>query len=464
MPSSYITNNLLLFASLLASPPHRSFGEYSLFNMKRHFTAMAQTNCVLTSLHSEPFRGLEIVYPAEYKEMHKIAEGIVAAEELRAPLKVAELRTTRRNSIMAEVVAASKSFVGAQGSNKGGKSFFSTLTGATVSFPESAFQLYWNVFMMTILSYNLFMIPFRLAFYTSNTLGTDIVLDYVGDLVWLFDSKLRCTSFAFVEGDKVVSDKKKIRERYFEGGWYKGKSLYDILSLLPIELCVLSVTFGGSLSVTQIFAAFRMTKIMRLCWLGEHIRCIDVLFGNLTNNTYKNELKVSKLLLTILLSGHWLGCFFFLIAFIENKAGESNWADCSSGIKANHLWGCDGDKMMSTYDTYMRSVYWATTALTTAGYGDVSATTQAEQGFSIFVLVIGTLLFATVIANLEEIVAQVDATSTLFQMKVDEVKAYMKMRHVSVGVVEDIGRYYDTLWLKQRGAGESDVLSYLPDR
>ena len=223
------------------------------------------------------------------------------------------------------------------------------------------------------------------------------------------------------------------------------------------------------MSILHTFSAFRALKMLRFGWLSEHISCIDVLFLKLTNNSYKNELKVSKLLFTILLSAHWLGSFFFLIAFLENEAGASNWADCSSSIKANHLWGCpagEGDPVvpMSTFDMYVRSVYWATTALTTAGYGDVSATTQAEQGFSIFVLVIGTLLFATVIANLEEIVAQVDVTSTLFQMKVDEVKAYMTMRNVSFEVVEEVGKYYDTLWLKQRGAGESDVLRYLPDR
>ena len=83
---------------------------------------------------------------------------------------------------------------------------------------------------------------------------------------------------------------------------------------------------------------------------------------------------------------------------------------------------------------------------------------------SIFVLVIGTLLFATVIANLEEIVAQVDVTSTLFQQRVDEVKAFMKLRNTNLVVAEEVTKYYDTLWLKQKGASETAILSYLPER
>mmetsp|Transcript_18981 Transcript_18981/g.39543 ORF Transcript_18981/g.39543 Transcript_18981/m.39543 type:complete len:2349 (+) Transcript_18981:25-7071(+) len=449
----------------------RCFGEYSLFNLKKHFHAYAHDNCLLTSLHPVSFRTIEMTYPEEFKIMREFAEQVVKKEADREPLKMAELKTSRRNSIM-DVISASTSKILTGSANQSPlKKFISTFRGDRVCSPESHFQLYWNMFIFTILSYNLFMIPFRLAFVTSDTIQFVVLIDYFGDLMWLLDSKLRMTSFAYMEGDKVIKDKKKIRARYFEGGWYNGRSLYDILSLLPIELCLLGVSFGGSLTVFQTFSAFRGSKILRLGWASEHIRCIDVMFGKLTNNSYKNELKVSKLLFTILLSAHWLGCFFFLIAYIENEAGASNWADCdSSDIKANHLWGgCpqggrEPSEPKSTLDKYVRSVYWATTALTTAGYGDVSATTQAEQGFSIFVLVIGTLLFATVIANLEEIVAQVDVTSTLFQMKVDEVKAFMTMRNISLEVVEEVGRYYETLWLKQRGAGESDVLSYLPNR
>ena len=125
--------------------------------------------------------------------------------------------------------------------------------------------------------------------------------------------------------------------------------------------------------------------------------------------------------------------------------------------------GCEETKA-STYDKYIRSFYWAATALTTAGYGDVSAGTSYEQAFSIFVLVTGTLLFATVIANLEEIVAQVDVTSTLFQQKVDTVNMFMKMRGTNLVIADEVGRYYDTLWLKQKGASETAVLSYLPER
>ena len=136
-----------------------------------------------------------------------------------------------------------------------------------------------------------------------------------------------------MEGEKVVTDKKKIRARYKTGG----KVIYDVLSILPVEWLTVvlleedqeGVKYGG-LRLFQIFGGVRVLKMLRVQWMSEHIRCSDFVYHSLTKNMYKNELKVTKLLMTILLASHWLGCFFFFIAFLEESAGEPNWADCTS--------------------------------------------------------------------------------------------------------------------------------------
>ena len=233
-----------------------------------------------------------------------------------------------------------------------------------------------------VLVYNMFIIPFRMAFVNKDELDFSLAVDYLGDIVFMLDSRLRMTAFAFMEGDKVVTDQKKIRARYMK------KSVYDVLSVLPVEW--LSVVFmdagdNGGLRAFQIFSMFRMLKMLRVQWMDEHIRCSDSVFLSYANNAFKNELKVSKLLMTILLSSHWLGCIFFFIAYLEQSAGQENWADCNGGVLANHLFDCSGGNLTSggkpTEDKYIRSVYWAATALTTAGYGDVSARTDVEQAY-----------------------------------------------------------------------------------
>lgn len=243
---------------------------------------------------------------------------------------------------------------------------------------------------------------------------------------------------------------------------FRGKSLQDILAALPLEVLTLVVKIP-SLKRFQVFMLFRCNKILRVARLDQHISAFDAMYAWAMSNGRKNELKVSKLFATIMIVAHWLGCIFFFLAYIQNDLGMSNWADCSATNPANRFFPCPNVTDMaelegmltnfdpenldalvnvtvsySTTDRFIRSLYWASTALTTAGYGDISATTTIERAFSIFTLVMGILLFSTVIANLEEIVAQLDVTSTLFQQKMDNVKLLMQVREIPLEIEEEI--------------------------
>ena len=57
--------------------------------------------------------------------------------------------------------------------------------------PEDNFQLGWNIFVFGWLVYNMFMIPFRLAFKNQSDLDLSLVLDYFGDVVFLVDMIFR---------------------------------------------------------------------------------------------------------------------------------------------------------------------------------------------------------------------------------------------------------------------------------
>lgn len=45
----------------------------------------------------------------------------------------------------------------------------------------------------------------------------------------------------------------------------------------------------------------------------------------------------------------------------------------------------------------LTSLYWAFTTLTTVGYGDISAHTQWEKGFSVIMLMAGAAVFAMLV-------------------------------------------------------------------
>ena len=459
----------------------QSFGEHNLFFPGLDlFNVHAAGNCVLVSLSPVAFKKLEVVYPEKFQILRTFCQAAVESWKARRPmsqdLTSTSMRSSRRNSLMRDLLMAPLDMTRGIGSSTRWGEITAVFKGNQAVLPDSNFLIGWNLVVFLSLIYNSVMIPFRCSFLDSDRLDSLLALDYIGDLIFLLDMRLRMTAFAYTDGDKVVKDLQKIRGKYKEGGLLSGKSMQDLLAALPLEVLSFFVEVP-TMKLVAVFSLLRCNKMLRAARMSEHIRCFDAMYAYFTNNGYKNQLKVGKLFVTVMIVAHWLGCIFFFLAFIQYKMEQPHWADCGAGNEANRFFPCQGgedenendnendnDVSYSLADRYIRSFYWAVAALSTAGYGDVSASTKIEQYFSIFTLITGLLLFSTIIANLEEIVAQLDVTSTLFQLKMDDVKMLMQVRDIPEEIVEEVIMFYNTLWLKQKGVQEIAVLNYLPAR
>jgi len=96
--------------------------------------------------------------------------------------------------------------------------------------------------------------------------------------------------------------------------------------------------------------------------------------------------------------------------------------------------------------------------------GDITAHEDSivEILFATMILVIGTAIYTLVIALLEDIVSQLDVTSSLHKMRTDKVDSYCELESLPDGLKVKIDAHYDNLWNKQLGVNGKTLLTFFP--
>eukprot|EP01043_Picozoa_sp_COSAG02_P074130 COSAG02_NODE_14703_length_1245_cov_1.256545_1_plen_115_part_10 len=79
----------------------------------------------------------------------------------------------------------------------------------------------------------------------------------------------------------------------------------------------------------------------------------------------------------------------------------------------------DGTALNNVYihEQYIDAVYWAIVTMSSVGYGDVLPVTNTERTVSIFVIVLGTFLYAYIIGAFSTIMAHNDYDKARYDTK-----------------------------------------------
>ncbi|KAL8559611.1 hypothetical protein ACOMHN_008322 [Nucella lapillus] len=315
------------------------------------------------------------------------------------------------------------------------------------------FKTIWDWVILTLTFYTAVMVPYNAAFKikTMDQLPL-LVIDSMVDVVFFVDIVLNFhTTFVGPSGE-VISDPKIIRMNYLKS-WF----VIDLLSCLPYDV------FNAFQYVDDgISTLFSALKVVRLLRLGRVVRKLD-------HYLEYGAAMLVLLILVFILFAHWFACIWYSIGSTELSSGTRyGWLQMLSDVVkepfvSSNSSASDGfSGGPSTEMRYLTALYFTLSCMTGVGFGNVAANTQAEKLFSVFMMIIGSLLYALIFSNVTTIFQQFYSSFARYHDMLNSVREFMKLHDVPKSLSERVMDYIVSTWAITKGIDVTKVLNYCP--
>ncbi|XP_075585730.1 potassium voltage-gated channel protein eag isoform X3 [Dermatophagoides farinae] len=319
-----------------------------------------------------------------------------------------------------------------------------------------AFKAIWDWVILCLTFYTAIMVPYNVAF--KNKTSEDVsllVLDSIVDVIFFIDIVLNFHTTFVGPGGEVVSDPKIIRVNYLRS-WF----IIDLLSCLPYDIFN-AFDHTEDQGIGSLFSALKVVRLLRL---GRVVRKLDRYL----------EYGAAMLILLLcfyMLVAHWLACIWYSIgrSDSENYLTYSwlwklgNVTQFPFHLRPNNITArveLEGGPERSTM--YITSLYFTMTCMTSVGFGNVAPETDNEKIFTICMMVIGALLYATIFGHVTTIIQQMTSATAKYHDMLNNVREFMKLHELPKALSERVMDYVVSTWAMSKGIDTKKVLSYCP--
>ncbi|KAM4529089.1 voltage-gated delayed rectifier potassium channel KCNH5-like [Fundulus diaphanus] len=349
------------------------------------------------------------------------------------------------------------------------------------------FKTTWDWVILILTFYTAIMVPYNVSFRTKHNNLAWLVVDSVVDVIFLVDIVLNFhTTFVGPAGE-VISDARLIRMNYLKT-WF----VIDLLSCLPYDIINAFenvdedvTTHASPASHLRDFSNFHRNstraedsvlpglsslfsslKVIRLLRLGRVARKLD----------HYLEYGAAVLVLLVCVFGlvaHWLACIWYSIGDYEvidettNSIKTDSWLyQLALSIGKPYRYNASGTGRWEGgpgKDTlYVSSLYFTMTSLTTIGFGNIAPTTDGEKIFSVAMMMVGSLLYATIFGNVTTIFQQMYTNTNRYHEMLNNVRDFLKLYQVPKGLSERVMDFIVSTWAMSKGIDTDKVLSICP--
>ncbi|KAH8384990.1 hypothetical protein KR093_004756 [Drosophila rubida] len=340
-----------------------------------------------------------------------------------------------------------------------------------------AFKAIWDWVILCLTFYTAIMVPYNVAF--KNKTSEDVsllVVDSIVDVIFFIDIVLNFHTTFVGPGGEVVSDPKVIRMNYLKS-WF----IIDLLSCLPYD--VFNAFDRDEDGIGSLFSALKVVRLLRL---GRVVRKLDRYL----------EYGAAMLILLLcfyMLVAHWLACIWYSIGRSDADNGVSlqipstasrvvltsisfsftqiqySWLWKLANVTQSpysYIWSNDtGPELVngpSRKSMYVTALYFTMTCMTSVGFGNVAAETDNEKVFTICMMIIAALLYATIFGHVTTIIQQMTSATAKYHDMLNNVREFMKLHEVPKALSERVMDYVVSTWAMTKGLDTEKVLNYCP--
>ncbi|XP_046437357.1 potassium voltage-gated channel subfamily H member 6-like isoform X3 [Daphnia pulex] len=322
----------------------------------------------------------------------------------------------------------------------------------------SPFKAVWDWIVLLLVIYTAIFTPYVAAFLLneydfsskkSKGYGDDpiVIIDLLVDVMFIIDILINFRTTFVNNNDEVVSHPGKIAVHYFRG-WF----LIDLVAAIPFDLLLF-----GSDTDEQTTTLIGLLKTARLLRLVRVARKID----------RYSEYGAAVLLLlmaTFALIAHWLACIWFAIGNAERPLlrAKIGWLDHLANA-THQFYTANNTGGPGIKSRYVTALYFTFSSLTSVGFGNVSPTTDCEKIFTICVMLVGSLMYASIFGNVSAIIQRLYSGTARYHTQMLRVKEFIRFHQVPNPLRQRLEEYFQHAWTYTNGIDLNLVLKGFPE-
>ncbi|KAF3843067.1 hypothetical protein F7725_001916 [Dissostichus mawsoni] len=313
----------------------------------------------------------------------------------------------------------------------------------------SPFKAVWDWLILLLVIYTAILTPYSAAFllndqeeqkrrecgYSCSPLN---VVDLMVDIMFIIDILINFRTTYVNINEEVVSDPAKIAIHYFKG-WF----LIDMVAAIPFDLLI----FGSGSDETA-----RLLRLVRVA-------------RKLDRYSEYGAAVLMLLMCIFALIAHWLACIWYAIGnvekpYLEHKIGWLDNLGVSIGKRYNYS---DPNSGPSIKDKYVTALYFTFSSLTSVGFGNVSPNTNSEKIFSICVMLIGSLMYASIFGNVSAIIQRLYSSTARYHAQMLRVREFIRFHQIPNPLRQRLEEYFQHSWAYTNGIDMNTVLKGFPE-